>query len=107
MDQKYSFKAMPEILSGESRIAGLIEQARALVELNRRFQLALPDTLRHLCRLANVRRDTVVLVCESQIEASKLRMFSREILQIIRDDFKIPAKKLRIKVAQRRLMPFP
>jgi len=38
----------------------------------------------------------LVLICQSQLEASKVRMHSRQILQIIDQDFKIPAKKLKI-----------
>jgi hypothetical protein len=101
MSKKSGFKRMPEIFSGQSGLGSLVQRAQALAELDRRLQLALPGNLRGQCQLANVRQDTVVLVCQSQIEASKLRMFSRQILQIIRDDFKIPAKKLRIKVAAR------
>jgi len=101
MRNKSGFKKLPEILSGQSGLGALVQRAEALAELNQRLQLALPGSIRGQCQLVNVRQDTVVLVCQSQIEASKLRMFSRQILQIIKDDFKIPAKKLQIKVSSR------
>ncbi len=97
-----NLKKLPEILADQPSLGKLVQRAKALAELDRRLQLALPGTLRGLFTLANVRKETVVLICQSQIEASKVRMFSRQILQIIQDDFKIPAKKLRISVARRR-----
>ncbi len=74
----------------------ILKHAAYLRELDRKFLSKLPLALRGLCSIANIRANTVVLICSSQLEASKVRMHSRVILQIFNQDFKIPAKKLKI-----------
>jgi len=74
----------------------ILKHAAYLRELDRKFQSKLPLALRGLCSIANLRQELVVLLCRSQLEASKVRMHSRMILQIFTQDFKITAKKLKI-----------
>jgi len=82
--------------NSEDNLTRILKQAAYLRELDRKFQSKLPLALRGLCSIANLRQETLVLICHSQIEASKVRMHSRMILQIIQQDFKITAKKLKI-----------
>lgn len=83
-------------LGTEGNLPKVLRHAAYLRELDRKFQLKLPLALRGLCSIANIRKDILVLICHSQLEASKVRMHSRVILQLIQQDFKITAKKLKI-----------
>ena len=74
----------------------ILKHAAYLRALDRKFQSKLPLALRGLCSIANFRQELIVLICRSQLEASKVRMHSRTILQIFNRDFKITAKKLKI-----------
>ena len=82
--------------SEDSQLPKVLKHAAYLRELDRKFQSKLPLALRGLCSIANTRGSLLVLICQSQLEASKVRMHSRQILQIIDRDFKIPVKKLKI-----------
>lgn len=83
-------------LNSDDNLPRILKHAAYLRELDRKFQSKLPLALRGLCSIANVRQNLVVLLCQSQLEASKVRMNSRSILQIIQRDFKITAKKVKI-----------
>lgn len=74
----------------------ILKHAAYLRELDRKFQSRLPLALRGMCSIANMRQNLLVLICHSQLEASKVRMHSRVILQIFEQHFKITAKKLKI-----------
>jgi hypothetical protein len=74
----------------------VLKHAAYINELSNQLQFKLPMALRGLCKLANIRKDQVVLMCPSQLEASKVRMHSRVILQIFIQKFKIPVKKVKI-----------
>jgi hypothetical protein len=84
----------------EDKLPKILKHAAYLRELDRIFQSKLPLALRGLCSIANIRQNLLVLICHSQLEASKVRMHSRQILQIIQQDFKITAKKLKIIIEQ-------
>ncbi len=83
-------------LNSDDNLPRILKHAAYLRELDRKFQSKLPLALRGLCSIANVRQNLIVLLCQSQLEASKVRMNSRSILQIIQQDFKITAKKVKI-----------
>ena len=83
-------------LNSGSELPKIFKHANYLRELDRKFQSKLPLALRGLCSIANIRTNLIVLICYSQLEASKVRMHSRVILQIFNQDFKITTQKLRI-----------
>lgn len=83
------------INSGD-KLPRILKHAAYLRELDRKFQSKLPIALRGLFKIANIRPNLAVVICKSQLQASKVRMHSRVILQILQRDFKISAKKLRI-----------
>ncbi len=85
----------------EAKLPRILKHAAYLREMDRKFQSRLPLALRGLCSIANIRQNLLVLICQSQLEASKVRMHSRQILQIIQQDFKITAKKLKIIIQQK------
>ena len=85
----------------EDKLPRILKHAAYLREMDRKFQSRLPLALRGLCSIANIRQNLLVLICQSQLEASKVRMHSRQILQIIQQDFKITAKKLKIIIQQK------
>ncbi len=82
--------------NSEDSLPRILKQAAYLRELDRKLQSKLPLALRGLCSLANMRGQLVVLLCQSQLEANKVRMHSRVILQIFNQNFKITANKLKI-----------
>jgi len=82
--------------SSEEGLPKVLKHVAYLRALDRKFQSKLPLALRGLCVIANHRQETIVLICKSQLEASKVRMHSRKILQIFNLYFKIPVKKLKI-----------
>jgi hypothetical protein len=83
-------------LNSQGNLPKVFKHAAYLRELDRKFQTHLPLALRGLCSIANHRQELVVLICHSQLEASKVRMHSRVILQIFKQHFKNPVKKLKI-----------
>ncbi|MBL4660843.1 MAG: DUF721 domain-containing protein [Alcanivoracaceae bacterium] len=85
----------------EDKLPRILKHAAYLREMDRKFQSRLPLALRGLCSIANIRQNLLVLICQSQLEASKVRMHSRQILQIIQQDFKITAQKLKIIIQQK------
>jgi hypothetical protein len=89
-------KPIKQCLNSVDGISKVLKHASYISELNRQLHFKLPMALRALCQLANIRNDLVVLMCPSQLEASKVRMHSREILQIFTQKFKIPVKKIKI-----------
>lgn len=96
MRNKSGLTPISYCLNSEDKLPRILKHAAYLRELDRIFQSKLPLALRGLCSIANVRQDLLVLICKSQLEASKVRMHSRVILQIIEKNFKITAKKLKI-----------
>ena len=82
--------------SQDNSLPKILKHAAYLRALDRKLQSKLPLSLRGMFSIANVRQNILVLICRSQLEASKVRMHSRVILQIIQQDFKITAKKLKI-----------
>jgi len=96
MRNKSGLTPISYCLNSEGNLPKILKHAAYLRELDRKFQSKLPLALRGLCSVANVRPNLLVLLCQSQLEASKVRMNSRSILQIIERDFKITAKKLKI-----------
>jgi hypothetical protein len=96
MRNKSGLTPISYCINSEDKLPRILKHAAYLRELDRKFQSKLPLALRGLCSIANVRQNLLVLICQSQLEASKVRMHSRMILQIIQQDFKITAKKLKI-----------
>ena len=83
-------------LNLDEKLPRVLKHAAYLRSFNQKFQSKLPLALRGMCSIANIRPNLVVVICQSQLEASKIRMHSRQILQIVNQNFKIPAKKLKI-----------
>ena len=82
--------------SEEENLPKILKHANYLREMDKKFQSHLPLALVGLCKIANIRPNLVVLICKSQLEASKVRMHSRMILQLFAKNFKIPVKKVKI-----------
>ncbi len=82
--------------SSQEKLPELLKHAAYLRAMDKRFQSSLPLALNGLCHIANIRPGYVALICQSQLEASKVRMHSRKILQLFNENFKIPVKKVRI-----------
>jgi len=85
-----------QCFNSDESLPRILKHAAYLKELDRLLQSKLPLALRGLCTIANIRGNLLVLICKSQIEASKIRMHSRTILQIFNQNFKITIKKLKI-----------
>ena len=100
MRNKSGLTPISYCFNSEDSLPRILKHASYLRELDRKFQSLLPLALRGLCSIANIRQNLPVLICQSQLEASKVRMHSRMILQIFTQNFKIPAKKLKIIIEQ-------
>lgn len=96
MRNKSGLKPINYCFSSQETVPKIFKHAAYLRELDRKLQTKLPLALRGLCAIANHRQELIVLICKSQLEASKVRMHSRVILQIFAQNFKIPVKKLKI-----------
>ena len=93
-------QSIHERIAQDKGLTALIERADQLNDLNKRLQPRLPAPVKGLCRLANIRSETAVFACDNQAAASKVRMFSRDILQTMQRDYKISVKKLRVVIEQ-------
>ncbi len=102
MRKSRGFHSITDSIAQDKSLSGLIQRANQLNKLNDELQLRLPAQVRGMCRLANIRGETAVFICYTQMEASKIRMYSRSILQIMQADFKISVKKLQLKVELKR-----
>jgi hypothetical protein len=98
MRKSRGFHSIQETLSQDQSLAGLIQRAGQLKKLNDALQLSMPAQVRGMCQLANLKGETAVFLCRTQMEASKIRMYSRSILQTLQTEFKISVKKLQVKV---------
>lgn len=102
MRKTKGFHSITDSIAQDKSLSGLIRRANQLKKLNDELQLRLPAQVRGMCQLANIKGETAVFVCNTQMEASKIRMYSRSILQIMQADFKISVKKLQLKVELKR-----
>jgi len=98
MRKSRGFHSITDSIAQDKSLSGLIQRANQLKRLNDELQLRLPAQVRGMCHLANIKGETAVFICYTQMEASKIRMYSRSILQIMQTDFKISVKKLQLKV---------
>ncbi|MCX7554575.1 DciA family protein [Marinicella sp. S1101] len=98
MRKSRGFQSISDSLAQDKSLSGLIKRANQLKKLDDTLQLRLPEQVKGMCHLANIRGDTAVLMCRTQMEASKIRMYSRSILHIMQKEFKISVKKLLLKV---------
>lgn len=102
MRKSRGFHSITESIAQDKSLSGLIQRANQLKKLDDELQLRLPAPVRGMCHLANIKAETAVFMCKTQMEASKIRMYSRHILQIMQTDFKISVKKLQLKVELKR-----
>ena len=102
MRKSRGFHSITDSIAQDKSLSGLIQRANQLKKLNEKLQLRLPAQVRGLCHLANIKGETAVFICYTQMEASKIRMYSRSILQIMQTEFKISVKKLQLKVELKR-----
>lgn len=102
MRRSKGFHTITDSLAQDKSLSGLIQRANQLKQLNDKLQMCLPTQVRGLCHLANIKGETAVFICYTQMEASKIRMYSRSILQIMQAEFKISVKKLQLKVELKR-----
>lgn len=98
MRKTKGFHSINDSMARDKSLSGLVKRANQLKKLNDELQLSLPAQVRGLCQLANIKGETAVFVCYTQMEASKIRMYSRSILQTMQTEFKISVKKLQLKV---------
>lgn len=98
MQKNRGFQSITDSIAQDKSLSGLIQRANQLRKLNDALQMRLPAQVRGMCHLANIKGETAVFICRTQMEASKIRMYSRSILQIIQSEFKISVKKLQLKV---------
>lgn len=96
MRNKTGLTPINQCFNSDDSLPRILKHAAYLKELDRKLQSELPLALRGLCSIANFRGSLLILICQSQLEASKVRMHSRTILQIFTQDFKITAKKVKI-----------
>ena len=92
------FKPLLSSLPEDASLAKVIKRAEQLSRLNQLLQLQLPDQVKGMVTLANLRGESAILLCKTQMEASKVRMYSRSILQILQNEFKVSVKKIKVKV---------
>jgi len=102
MRKSRGFHSITDSIAQDKSLSGLIQRANQLKKLNDELQLRLPAQVRGMCHLANIKGETAVFICYTQMEASKIRMYSRSILQIMLTEFKISVKKLQLKVELKR-----
>ncbi len=102
MRKSKGFHSISDSISQDKSLSGLIQRANQLQKLNQELQLRLPAQVKGMCHLANIKGETAVFICYTQMEASKIRMYSRSILQIMQSDFKISVKKLQLNVELKR-----
>ncbi len=102
MRKTRGFNSITESISQDNGLSGLIQRANQLNKLNQELQLRLPAQVKGMCHLANLKGETAVFICYTQMEASKIRMYSRSILQILQSEFKISVKKLQLNVELKR-----
>jgi hypothetical protein len=96
MRNKSGLNPIGQFFNSDESLPRILKKAAYLRELDRIFQSKLPLALRGLCSIANLRGNLLVLICKSQLEASKVRMHSRTILQMFDQNFKITVNKLKI-----------
>ncbi len=102
MRRSKGFHTITDSLGQDKTLSGLVQRANQLKKLNDKLQLCLPAQVKGLCHLANIKGETAVFICYTQMEASKIRMYSRSILQTMQSEFKISVKKLQLKVDLKR-----
>ena len=96
MRNKSGLTPINQCFNSDDSLPRILKHAAYLKELDRKLQSKLPLALRGLCSIANIRGNLLVLICKSQLEASKVRMHSRTILQIFEQNFKTTVNKLKI-----------
>ena len=96
MRNKKGLTPISQCFNSEDSLPRILKQAAYLKELDRKFQSRLPLALCGLCSIANLRGNLLVLICKSQLEATKVRMHSRMILQIFDQNFKTTVNKIKI-----------
>jgi len=100
MSRTKKLQSIHERIAQDKGLAALVKRANQLNDLNKRLQPMLPAPVKGLCQLANIRSEMAVFACKNQAAAAKVRMFSRDILQILQKEYKISVKKLRVIVEQ-------
>lgn len=98
MRRRKTFKPILQTVPKGQSLAQLIQRANRLQTLEKQLFPHLPSQVKGLFSLANIRDDTAVLLCKTPMEASKVRMYSRAILQILQQKFKVSVKKILVKV---------
>lgn len=96
-------KPLLESLPKKANMAQIIKRAEQLGRMNQQLQMKLPPQVKGMLTLANLRGETAVLLCKTQMEASKVRMYSRSILLILQSEFKVSVKKIHVKVEKQGL----
>lgn len=100
MSRTKKLQPLNERIAQDKGLSALIQRANHITDVNKRLQPMLPAPVKGLCQLANIRHEMAVFTCQNQAEAAKVRMFSRDILQILQKEYKISVKKLRVIVEQ-------
>jgi hypothetical protein len=80
-------------------LAGLVDRARYLRQIDAAVRAALPDSLSAHAQVANLHEDgLLVMVTDSAAWATRLRYQRQKILQTLRRDYSIPSPELEVKV---------
>ena len=98
MTRSKKLQSINESISQHKTLSALLNHAQKIETLDGQLQKSLPAPVKGLCQLAHIRGETAVFTCESQIAASKVRMFSRDILQTMQKEYKISVKKIKVMV---------
>lgn len=94
------YPALGESLQDLPGLAALVQQARAIGQLDQRLRALLPPKLAAECRLANYRGGHLVFLARTPDWASKLRLSSRQLLHEARVVLGVEELRLTVKVAR-------
>lgn len=81
-----------------SGLASLVEQARFLRQLDRSILAALPEPLSKHVRVANLRGDSLVMLADSPLWATRLRYQRQTVLDGLWQSHSIRCRLLEVKV---------
>lgn len=85
-------------LLGKSKASRLLDQARALAELDALLERLIPPPLNEHTRVLAVRDTTLVLAADSPVWAARLRFHTPRLVKQLRDDPAVRLRTVRVRV---------